>query len=613
MSERRRIILLIFIMAVTALLVGGIAMTLLYQTAFKEEATRLVETAQSQARLIEAIARFDATYPHDFPGGATAATLIQIRDAHDHYAGFGESGEFILARREGEFMTFLLSHRYSDRELPQPVPFDSERAEPMRRSLSGESGTMVALDYRGVMVLAAFEPVDVLGLGIVAKIDLSEIRAPFIRAGLMALGAGFLVIFIGALLFVRTTSPLLRKLQQAHDELERRVEERTAELQKTHAQLRQSQKMQAVGQLTAGIAHNFNNRLMVISTAIESQLLTGVFDSEQLKLAESSVDQAARMIDQLMLFSHSGSASHFEPSPVWEVLADAMEIGRETFDRKITLVDEIPGDLPMVMGDINQLGQVFLNLLLNARDALEEGSTPSPSIRIEVDMVAIEEEALPTHLASRQRDYIRIQITDDGIGMNEETQQRIFEPFFTTKDVGKGTGLGLATAYAIVSDHQGWIECKSQVGTGTTFSVYLPVTEQEITPANVSVPQAMPRGTETILLIEDEKDLRNQLVSLLEQYGYEVLVAVDGREGWDTFEREWEHVDVVLLDLSLPKVSGQELLARMLRLNPDTRVIVSTGYTRHGADALGARALLKKPYPISKALQAIREVLDGDL
>jgi hypothetical protein len=187
---------------------------MLFRTAIAEERARLVETARSQARLIEAVARFDARYSNDFPQGARAATLSQIVDAHAHYQGFGETGEFTLSRREGDDIVFLLSHRHSDLLTPKPVPFDSGLAEPMRLALSGHSGTVIGLDYRGVTVLAAYEPVQELGLGIVAKIDLEEVRAPFVRAGLLSGLIAILAIVAGAAFFLRITNPLLRKLQE---------------------------------------------------------------------------------------------------------------------------------------------------------------------------------------------------------------------------------------------------------------------------------------------------------------------------------------------------------------------------------------------------------------
>ncbi len=214
MRDRKVILYLILIMTAATLTIAGIAIRMLYKTAISEERVRLVETAQSQARLIEAIARFDSTHSkYDHPEGAHGATLSQVADAHNQYEGFGRTGEFTLARRDGLNMVFLLSHRHGDRASPEPVPFDSELAEPMRRSLMGLSGTVVGLDYRGVQVLAAHEPVAELNWGIVAKIDLAEIRAPFLRASIITGCAGVVVVLAGAVLFIRVSSPLIRRLE----------------------------------------------------------------------------------------------------------------------------------------------------------------------------------------------------------------------------------------------------------------------------------------------------------------------------------------------------------------------------------------------------------------
>jgi len=214
MTPRGRVLLLICSMASVVLIVTVASFSMLFRTALAEERARLVETARSQARLIEAVARFDAKYSNDFPQGARAATLSQIVDAHAHYQGFGKTGEFTLSRREGDDIVFLLSHRHSDVLTPKPVPFGSGLAEPMQLALSGLSGTIIGLDYRGVTVLAAYEPVQELGLGIVAKIDLEEIRAPFVRAGLLSGLIAILAIVAGAAFFLRITNPLLRKLQE---------------------------------------------------------------------------------------------------------------------------------------------------------------------------------------------------------------------------------------------------------------------------------------------------------------------------------------------------------------------------------------------------------------
>ncbi len=224
MSERKRVFLLVLIMAMATVVVVAITIFTLYSAAFEEQRARLVETAQSQARLMEAVARFDAVYSTDYPGGAGEATLSQIIDAHKRYEGFGETGEFTLAKREGDYIVFLLGHRHFDLESPRPVAYDSDLAEPMRLALSGMSGTLVGLDYRGVLVLAAHEPVGLLGQGIVAKIDLSEIRAPFLRAGVVAALFALLVVAVGTGLFFRVSNPIIRRLEEHAQQLEESVE-----------------------------------------------------------------------------------------------------------------------------------------------------------------------------------------------------------------------------------------------------------------------------------------------------------------------------------------------------------------------------------------------------
>ncbi|MBD3852937.1 MAG: hypothetical protein IFK93_16635, partial [Acidobacteria bacterium] len=224
MTDRARVLVLILIMSISLLLVTGITIGLLYRVAINEGKARLVETARGQARLIEAVARYDVLHSTEFPGGSRAATLQQVEDALSEYEGFGETGEFTLAKKEGDLIVFVLGHRHSRFDRPEPVPYDSLLAEPMRRALLGQSGTVVGLDYRGVTVLAAHEPVDVLDLGIVAKIDLEEVRRPFWKAGLLAVGFSILVVFTGAVLLVRVSNPLIVELQERSYQLEEMVD-----------------------------------------------------------------------------------------------------------------------------------------------------------------------------------------------------------------------------------------------------------------------------------------------------------------------------------------------------------------------------------------------------
>jgi hypothetical protein len=220
MSPRKRIILLITIMIVIGLIIESITIAVLYQAAFNEQAQKLRDTVTSQARLIEAIARFDRIHNKEYPGRAGAATLSQITDAHSHYKGFGETGEFTLAKRQGNNIIFILNHRHYDLNKPIPIAFNSKLAEPSRLALSGKSGTVVGLDYRGEMVLAAYEPVPELNWGIVAKIDMAEVRTPFIKAAIISGLMGILAIILGTIIFIQLTNPLIKHLNDTITDLQ---------------------------------------------------------------------------------------------------------------------------------------------------------------------------------------------------------------------------------------------------------------------------------------------------------------------------------------------------------------------------------------------------------
>jgi len=222
---RKRLLLLVGIMSFTVTATLVLSITFLYRTALNEEKQRLAETAKSQAELINSVAAFDSKYSAEFPLGPRAATLSQIRQAHSQYQGFGMTGEFTLAERIGDSIVFLLNHRHYDLDKPQPVPWNAKIAEPMRLALSGKSGIVIGLDYRGETVLAAHEPVVGLHLGIVAKIDLAEIRAPFIKAGIIATGFAAIFIALGAYTFIRITNPIIMELSETVNSLQASLSE----------------------------------------------------------------------------------------------------------------------------------------------------------------------------------------------------------------------------------------------------------------------------------------------------------------------------------------------------------------------------------------------------
>jgi CheY-like chemotaxis protein len=289
------------------------------------------------------------------------------------------------------------------------------------------------------------------------------------------------------------------------------------------------------------------------------------------------------------------------------VVSECAGICQRTFGPSIDLVVELTEHLPPVTGHRGYLEQALLNLLLNARDAVAE---TGGRIRMVVDVVTPTPAQLQLHPEVPARNHLRLQVIDDGRGMDEETRRRVFEPFFTTKEVGKGTGLGLATVYAIVREHQGWIECDSAPGQGTTFAVFLPVAVEPAPAASRAEPAAVTGGTETVLIVDDEEMVRSVSARLLERMGYRALAAEDGARGLELFRRNRGRIGAVLLDLGLPGHSGGQVLTDLLQLDPRAKVIVFTGYAVEPEDCAGARAVLHKPIEWSELLRVLRQVLD---
>jgi two-component system cell cycle sensor histidine kinase/response regulator CckA len=340
----------------------------------------------------------------------------------------------------------------------------------------------------------------------------------------------------------------------------------------------------------------------------EAARLRGSITLENLPLAEASAQRAAEMVSQLMLFASSETTPGHGMLDLLPVLHSIVEIGRRSFDPSIILKIQTPARLPPISGEASQLDQVFLNLLLNAKDAVEKAEQSASHISVTVEEVSLDEKEEAMH-PSTLGPYLRVNVTDDGIGMDEDTRLRVFEPFFTTKEIGQGTGLGLATVYAIINQHDGWIECQSQPGVGTTFSVYLPVATDQSPAPEVEAARTVKGGSETILFVEDEQDVRQSFIGALQSFGYRVLVAEDGLEGWTVFQEHQKDIDLILLDLSMPNMSGQELLSHIRAVEPAAKVIISSGT---GIDLPG-ETILKKPYGISDALTTIRDTLDEEI
>lgn len=378
-------------------------------------------------------------------------------------------------------------------------------------------------------------------------------------------------------------------------------------------QLRHSQKMEAVGRLAGGVAHDFNNLLQAIH-GYTSLALSRVDDQgrtpNDLREVLKTTDRAAVLVRQLLTFSRREAYTP-KVTDLNHMISDLLKLLRRvigvTVDLKLELDDRV---LP-VIADRGQLEQVLMNLCVNARDAMPEKGT----IRIRTHPVTLDEEFCIERGATRAGDYTCISISDDGIGMAPEVQARIFEPYFTTKQKGEGTGLGLATVFAILERHEGIIDVVSAPGNGTTFNLFLPAAAAEAAAgAQREKSEPPPGGSGTVLVAEDEEVVRNLAVYTLESAGYRVLSAEDGEFGREIFERRADEIDVAVLDLMMPRLGGRALYDIIRKRRPDLPVIFCSGYTPDGLDRLLEQdprvRLLQKPHSTGDLLRTLQSVLD---
>jgi PAS domain S-box-containing protein len=379
------------------------------------------------------------------------------------------------------------------------------------------------------------------------------------------------------------------------------------------AQLRQAQKMEAVGQLAGGVAHDFNNLLTAILgnlSLILANLSPTDPNREQAALAEQAAWRAAELTRQLLDFSRQ-RVLRPQFLQLNTVIDELVNLLRRTIDPLITVEVRCAADLWPVQADPGQMNQVLMNLCLNARDAMPEGGR----LLLEATNVVLDEAYTRLHLDARPGDFVRLHVCDTGQGIPPEVLPRIFDPFFTTKEPSKGTGLGLAIVFGIIQQHQGWIECHSVVNHGTRFDIYLPRSVEADPLASASLTSTLRYGgTETILLVDDEPLIRDLGRTILQQGGYRVLLAEDGKAALDLYRREREHIDLVILDLTMPQLSGRETLRKLRRINPAVRILFASGYFAEplpeAADGFRVN-IVAKPYRPDELTRMVRAVLDG--
>lgn len=386
-----------------------------------------------------------------------------------------------------------------------------------------------------------------------------------------------------------------------------------SEREKLEEQLRQSQKMEAVGQLAGGIAHDFNNVLTVIagySEMLQVYIKPGDPALEHLTHIMAASERAATLTGSLLAFSRK-QVMTLKLADLNEIVRNVGKLLRRVIGEDIQLITTLSSEPVTVNVDIGQIGQVLINLATNARDAMPAGGV----LTVETSRIELDGLFVKTHGYGAPGPYALMTVTDTGLGMCEEIRKKIFDPFFTTKETGKGTGLGLSIVYGIVKQHNGYINVYSEPGNGTAFRIYFPVValSHETEPETAPLPPPS-GGTETVLVAEDDPHVRTLVESILKQAGYEIILAEDGQYAVEKFRANPEEIRLVIMDIVMPRKNGMEALREIKLLQPDVKVLFCSGYT---ADFIQSRGgldenaeLIMKPVMPSELLRKVREMLD---
>lgn len=744
-DARKRFWFLILIMQAVGILVTGVVTYTLYRHNLEENKAMLVMSAASQARMIESIAEYNlktaiAAKTEGARRVAMAATLEQVVEAHKKYSGFEETGEFNLARRVGGQISFILRHRRDVIEPKFTVPFDSDLAEPMRRALGGRSGTMVGKDHRGNQVLAAYESMAGLGLGIVAKIDLAEIRAPFVRASLLAAGIASVILLLATFLFLRVSNPVIAQIEEdslRHGRLEHEYqllfqqmpsafalheiicdaegkpidyrflevnpafeemtglqakkvigktvreimpdieyrwieaygkvalsgepnsfEDYSADLGKyfevrafspekgqfacifnettvrrkleagrisLEKKVQQTQKLESLGVLAGGIAHDFNNLLMgLLGNVGLAQDKIPAKDPVQEELAniEASANRAADLAGQMLAFSGRGSFV-VETVHLNELVREMAKLLEVSIPKKASLNYKLEDKLPGFEADPTQVRQVIMNLITNASEAIVEKNgiiTFSTGVK-SCDRHCLDTQGHPASIDPATKlaegPYVYIEVTDTGSGMSPETIEKIFDPFYTTKFTGRG--LGMSVVLGIIKGHKGTIRITSgPEQEGSTVRVMFPASQvADAVPAAVKKGgkdiKSPWKGSGTVLVADDEANVLKVCKAMLERTGFEVLTATDGNEAIDIFKEHRKGIDCVLLDQTMPGMTGMETYQLMRGIQPDVKVVITSGFN---AGEIAAQdnddvpaGFLHKPYRLLDLRAMMKKVL----
>lgn len=409
------------------------------------------------------------------------------------------------------------------------------------------------------------------------------------------------------------TKDEIGNLATAFNEMVDSIRKREAEKEELEEQLRHSQKMEAIGTMAGGVAHDFNNILTAINgygALLMRKLEKGSKLWSYADQITKSGERAATLTHRLLAFSRKQIISP-RPTDLNEVVRNIEKMLARLVTEDIELQFRLDAANPTVMADTVQIDQVLLNLVTNARDAMPQGGL----IKITTGLVTLEDDPVKRHDQGPTGDYVLLTVTDNGIGMTEEVKERIFDPFYTTKDVGKGTGLGLSMVYGIVKQHNGIIEVETESGTGSSFKIYLPLIEPFANERKRNTPLLLQGNMETILIAEDDNAVMSYLKTLLENAGYNVIEAVNGDDAVKKFCDRRDIVRLALLDVIMPRKNGREVYNEITRTNPAVKVLFMSGYTQDVIDWKEALAdgirVIPKPVRPDDLLVRIREALES--
>ncbi len=410
----------------------------------------------------------------------------------------------------------------------------------------------------------------------------------------------------GKPLIVETRWTLIRNLQENPDYY-LILNTDITEQKKIEEQFLRAQRMESIGTLAGGIAHDLNNILSPILMAVDMLNLKANDDETErwLNLARENAERGAAMVKQVLSFARGVEGERVSVN-LKHIVKDLVKVLNETLPKSITVKYEIAPELFLISADPTQIHQVLMNLSINARDAMPNGGTLS----ITVKNVVLDETAARMFIEAKRGGYVLINVKDTGSGMSPEIRERIFDPFFTTKEIGKGTGLGLSTVLTIIKSHGGFITVNSEAGKGTQFSIYLSAVESETNVAENKTDLPYPTGNgELVLIVDDEENIRQITSATLEKFGYKTMTAADGTEALALYAQNLTEIKIVLTDMAMPFMDGAATIRALRKLNPTLPIIAASGLPPATTDALNVNAFLSKPYTAEKLLTALADIL----